>query len=433
MLKNNGFAFFRNVVDVQTLITLVRPDTKECGIDFCTKYVWEDKTDLAEVLRVKWTRFFNSGYLSENMKDLSLKHSVQDVLTPFAILVKIGLEIADLRGDTDEPNENIFHTMNEALELCVSKAPADIRNEGHNNLVRTKEEGKLLNWINDEAIDYCTPFQFNSHYLVHRIRRARSDLIEYYDTGLTWEEINDLALIHIDLLKGRMPISNELNYLDLRFHLMDHCAHCGSQDHESDLCLEHTAPCYYQHGPDIILPTHSIVCCPALHAFCKVCQTRGHLSEVHGKGWKSAAQLRRLFLENAPFGLFTSLPYLVRDLATSANILPHHFRLGFNGKRLVQSFGDYWLYGGLGRIGPKEKELGKRYRETSTRNLLSTPLKYESLRRTTEAKTNETRAKEIMIERGIITEPNKRLSGSQRRKRRRITKELEEEAKRPKI
>jgi hypothetical protein len=29
--------------------------------------------------------------------------------------------------------------------------------------------------------------------------------------------------------------------------------------------------------------------------------------------------------------------------------------------------------------------------------------------------------------------PNKRLSGSQRRKRRRITKELEEEAKRPKI
>jgi hypothetical protein len=64
---------------------------------------------------------------------------------------------------------------------------------------------------------------------------------------------------------------------------------------------------------------------------------------------------------------------------------------------------------------------------------LSTPLKYESLRRTTEAKTNETRAKEIMIERGIITEPNKRLSGSQRRKRRLITKELEEEAKRPKI
>jgi hypothetical protein len=62
-------------------------------------------------------------------------------------------------------------------------------------------------------------------------------------------------------------------------------------------------------------------------------------------------------------------------------------------------------------------------------NLLLTPLKYESLRCTKEAKTNGTSAKEIMIRLGIITVPNKRLSGSQHRKYHLITKELEKRGK----
>ncbi len=39
-LKKNGFSDFRGVVDVQTLITLIRPATKQSGIEFCTQYVW---------------------------------------------------------------------------------------------------------------------------------------------------------------------------------------------------------------------------------------------------------------------------------------------------------------------------------------------------------------------------------------------------------
>jgi hypothetical protein len=34
------------------------------------------------------------------------------------------------------------------------------------------------------------------------------------------------------------------------------------------------------------------------------------------------------------------------------------------------------MYGGLGRISEEEKEKGKRYRETSRRNLMSTPTTY---------------------------------------------------------
>jgi hypothetical protein len=105
---------------------------------------------------------FNPFYEREDWKDLSLQHSRQDVLTPFAILVKIALEITEIRGQAKDENENIFITMNEALEFCLSKAPADIHNP------RNRLSGQLVNWINDEAVEHCTPFQFNSHALVQR-------------------------------------------------------------------------------------------------------------------------------------------------------------------------------------------------------------------------------------------------------------------------
>jgi hypothetical protein len=67
-----------------------------------------------------------------------------------------------------------------------------------------------------------------------------------------------------------------------------------------------------------------------------------------------------------PQGLNTSLLYLIRTDLTAANILPHHFRLGISDRRLIQSYGDYWLYRGLGAIPDNEKEKGKRYLEAAT-------------------------------------------------------------------
>ncbi len=437
-LQKNGFQAFRGVVDIQTLIKLVRPGIRQCGIEFCTQYVWGDDTDKVEdentpktvyknKLRIKWSESFMPCYQREDWEKLALNHSLQDVLTPFAILVKIGLKITEFRGQAENPDENIFLTMNEALELCVSKAPADIHNTGHGYLACITDKAKLINWINDGAIEYCTPFQFNGHALVQRIRRARADLVEFHHTDLRWNEIKDLALHHVNLLCNRMPFSNELKFLDLRFHLMDHCSHCGSLEHRSEACSELTIPCCYDHRPDFNLPAHSIVCCPALHAYCQECFIRGHFTESHGRGWKSAAQLRCQFLESAPQGLYTSLLYLIRTDATAVKIKPHHFRLGISGRRLVQAYGEYWLYRGLGIIPEDEKEKGKRYREAATRNLRSTPTLYEHLCFAA-IETNEKKAKEILIKSGIITE-GKRLSGAQRRKRRLLTLKLDAEDK----
>ncbi len=135
-------------------------------------------------------------------------------------------------------------------------------------------------------------------------------------------------------------------------------------------------------------------------------------------------------MEFAAQGLYTSLLYLIRTEKTAKTIQPHHFRLGLSGRRLAQSYGDYWLYGGLGYIPEDEKAKGDAYREIAKRNLTATPLTYELLTIVKEV-TVEQRAKDILIAKGSIV-AGKRLSGAQRRKRRQLTLELEAEDKKQK-
>jgi hypothetical protein len=109
-LKRNGFLDFWGVVDVQTLITLIRPATIQSGIEFCSQYVWGHNTERNEYeagyervdipnknkIRIKWATGFNWYYQREDWEKLSLYHSCQEVLTPYAILVKIALKITEI-------------------------------------------------------------------------------------------------------------------------------------------------------------------------------------------------------------------------------------------------------------------------------------------------------------------------------------------------
>jgi hypothetical protein len=132
-------------------------------------------------------------------------------------------------------------------------------------------------------------------------------------------------------------------------------------------------------------------------------------------------------MEYAPQGLYTSLLYLIRTEQTATKIQPHHFRLGLSGRRLVQAYGDYWLYGGLGYIPETEKVKGDVFREIAKRNLTATPLTYELFCVNKEV-TAEQGAKDILIKDGLIV-AGKKLSGAQRRKRRILTLQLEAEEK----
>ncbi len=78
-------------------------------------------------------------------------------------------------------------------------------------------------------------------------------------------------------------------------------------------------------------------------------------------------------MEYAPQGLYTLLLYLIRTEQTTTKIQPHHIRLRISGRRLVQAYGDYWLYGGLGYISEAEKAKGDIFRDIAKRNLTATP------------------------------------------------------------
>jgi len=381
LLKKCGFTF-RGIVDVQTLLTLAKPASRYCGIEECSRYVWQTDPRSNEKLRIKWLdKKFMFHYVRQDMTEDCLAHSVQDVLTPFAVALKLAIEVTKLRG-IDQASENIFPALNEAFELCMSKAPADIRNSKADCLDKTFPPN---NWINDECPNYSLPFQFNSHHIVQRIRRARGDLVEVFSTGLSQSQIIERARKHLALLKtdkfplGRMPPAAEQAFIDLRYHLMDHCEYCGSQDHKGNTCTILAVPCQYEHGPDVVHPPHSIICCPSLHAFCNLCRIRGHPREVHGRNWKSAGQLRRIFLESAPFGLYTSLPYLIRDKEFAPLIKSYHFKAGLGGKKRIYNFGDYWLYGGSEPIAKEEMDDGAEFRRLSFNNLRASPSTYTPL------------------------------------------------------
>jgi hypothetical protein len=155
-LRQNGFLDFRGVVDVQTLI---RPATIQSGIEFCSQYVWGHDTEHNEYeagyerfdfpdenkIQIKWATGFNWYYQREDWEKLSLYHSCQEVLTHYATLVKIALEITKIRGQAEDENKNIFITIYEALELCLSKARADIRNIQNHSLARVVKGEKLVN------------------------------------------------------------------------------------------------------------------------------------------------------------------------------------------------------------------------------------------------------------------------------------------------
>jgi hypothetical protein len=199
-LKTNGFPYIRNAVDLQTLLLIANPTSDQCGIEAATRYVWEPID--GEPLRTKWSFKFNPQYVVEKMEKECLRHSVQDLVVPYAIMLKVALEITKLR-QTDA-YVNIFPALNEALELCMSKSPANLRNENGGCLKPTLRK----NLINDDCLSWSTPFQLNAHRFVQLIRRARGDLIENFDSGLTWAQIIERAQNHLAIM-SKLPNANQ--------------------------------------------------------------------------------------------------------------------------------------------------------------------------------------------------------------------------------
>jgi hypothetical protein len=79
--------------------------------------------------------------------------------------------------------------------------------------------------------------------------------------------------------------------------------------------------------------------------------------------------LHCLFLESAPFRLYTSIPYLNLDPEKADLVKPFHYKAGLHAKRRIYNFGNYWLYGGPEKLSSKEYA---EFRQIVTKNLTST-------------------------------------------------------------
>jgi hypothetical protein len=153
LLSKCGF-ILRGVVNVQSLFALAEPASRICGIEEWTRYVW-GSTGFKK-LCIPWLPRYEHHYIQQNMRDDCLAYLVQDVLTPYAIVLKLALDVMDMRNQKS-PTENVFQALNEAFELCMSKSPADLWNPTACYLDKS-EGGKINNWINDECPSFSLTF-----------------------------------------------------------------------------------------------------------------------------------------------------------------------------------------------------------------------------------------------------------------------------------
>ena len=155
----------RGVVDSGALFMLVKPGTIEQGFGakHQIKAIWPDEGKLSHHQPYDYKSF---GPALDKQKITSKvgRHIIQDVLTPFGTLFNATIKQAEWLKYQDK--DDVFPLLNEALELCYSKSPLDIRQQ---------PSSKDPHWYWFPQIEN-SEFRLNSREMIALIRRARGDL-----------------------------------------------------------------------------------------------------------------------------------------------------------------------------------------------------------------------------------------------------------------
>ena len=113
----------RGLVDSGTLYMLVKPALIDAG--FGAKHqievIWPQK----QYHQAYEWKSFGDALDRQKLPTKLLRHIIQDVLTPYGILYKAAIMRAEDLGMSED--DDVFPIANEALELCYSKSPRDVR------------------------------------------------------------------------------------------------------------------------------------------------------------------------------------------------------------------------------------------------------------------------------------------------------------------
>ena len=355
----------RGLVDTGTVMALLDPKSVRFGAKTQIQKVWGSGH------HQDWLPFFMSDYEKQQLSDKNKRHSFQDVLTPFAILIKTAIQEAEMR--MYGPADDIFPIINEALELSYSKSPKDLRHPSDGKI--TSEAFTMWHPPNVDSI-----FSLNGQFAVQRIRKARGDFVERFENRPahlqeTFQEKRAFALKMWP--NNILPSSNDMRWGNLGLKQYDaRCHNCASRNHRREFCpLEKTAcvyphgPASHQHGP------HSTLMCPNLHDLCTECYIRGHCAADHAAGMNlSPYQLRQKFLQFAHLGRLTCLPFLYGE----RRLQSYHWVAGLNVNRLPRNPQDLWIYTGTGsRLSQELLDSLADLMERARDNLNSNPMTYK--------------------------------------------------------
>ena len=351
----------RGVVDTGTLLLLLnpRPIDAGSGAKHQIEAVWPNRNCHVPY---DW-KTFRKAFEQQRLTPKARRHVVQDVLTPFAVLFAAVIKrvLQDRCDDRD-----IMPLVHEALELCYTKEPKD---------VRQRLDGRSFRqfWIPPVQ---GSEFTLNSRTEMALIRRARGHYVERF-SGATMQEKEDSAR---EIWKGNViPCQRHLVFKAANwcFRQSEWCQNCASEEHKTSECPSRRTSCPIEHYKGINHPPHWILMCPQLHSFCHVCKIRGHLEQLHPSLELTPRELRQDFMQHCHRSVYSSLPYLYEPGGPLNN---HHWKASMMNQRMSRGQSDMWVYRGLNYSVPRDLADARARRQAVIEsNLESTEATYRKI------------------------------------------------------
>ena len=241
------------------------------------------------------------------LSEQARRHALQDARAGFKLLFEIVKAHAKAIGQHDK-KVDMFPHCQLALDLCRGRGKCRVDLPG--DLSPEPE----LNWLGSpRESDEEKERGLNDLWTLTWIRQAQDDIVRRdYNPELkelpTDLELQETAKRHWgpdDLPTKKFLKVTQREYL---FNML--CNKCGDKEHRSRDCPNEYKKCQYDHL-SIKQGEHAVDFCLELHAMCSLCQIRGHVRDLHQQDdCPDRVILESKFLQNAPFGKYTSVVYL---------------------------------------------------------------------------------------------------------------------------
>ena len=256
-----------------------------------------------------------------------LPHLIENIRIPAAHSILVVYAFAKARG-YDLKTEPFYPVLHEAFDICRGRDP----------FIQQKSLGPpkagVDYWFTKPSQLEQEPNHPATCQDASLFRRAQADFVEPYFSG------DPIAIAKIVFQRFFGPDgiefpTKEMDEPDLHSVRELRCKGCARIGHYLGTCPSVKDPvCRYPHDGELFEP-HTTLCCPNLHAYCKICLKIGHHPNVHWKMgyFQTSRELRRRYFEFMDQGAFTSMLFLIFHPEGRSRLASSHWRLSYDSRR----------------------------------------------------------------------------------------------------